>query len=875
MNLNRLSKRLTRTISGAVLAAAIWLPAESADARIMKELGEPAALGEPIQQAALFDGVYGTENGQDMLYTTSAGNPAMFNAVNLDTYTLARALPLPVGKSAWAHVTAPDGSVYIGVSDGGPILLRYNPASGTIDNLGAAVSGAKSVWSLTADEHGNIYGGTFDDGKVFQYNPATNQFRDYGVMVEGRDYVRSIAYKDGYVYAGIGAVGDLVKLNVETGEKTVIPLKPIEGVTQYPFVYGLDVRGDYLFAFLSGDGKAIYIIYDLDNETWLDQEYWGVSGLRVSPERNNKVYFVQNRELMEWDMTTRTAEPTGMTYGSSLRNSGWVRLDNDPQMPNPVLVTVQYAGGTAYFDVDARKVTTKPAVVRGSSLGIQALEKGPNGVLYMSGYTAATGAAYDPSTGQFSTFPLGQAESIGSSGNTVYFGVYPGAEIRAYDTGKPLKPDMPDQNPTLLFKVEDEQDRPYVNTFGDGKAFFGTIPTYGKTGGALVVFDESDPAGTYKVYRNVVQDQSIVGLAYRDGLIYGSTSIRGGLDSVSPATKAKMFIWDVEKEEKILEWEPDIPGAAKAPIMISGLTFGPDGLLWAAADGILFAIDPDSREITKSKVIFPGVENYGMWRPIHIRFSDDGLLYTDIYGKLVVVDPQSLEFANLGVSAALFTIGDDGNLYYAQEGTLYERSVSDAEYASPGRLSLEAPSKAAPGETFEVKVRVADAYRLYAADVSLEFDPAKVRLTDIRAGDAFAADAFADSRTDHAAGTARAVVTKLGDQEINGNAHVFTFVFQALDVKGPASVTLKRGSALGAVHTAESGLLYAEAEDRSIAVNLRDLTDVNGDGRVDEIDLVAVAKRVGASSFDPDLDVNGDGTIDITDAALVAMDLFE
>jgi len=865
-------------LSAALIALTLAIPAGHASAAPGQRFGTPAEIGQPIQQTALFEGVFGKENGHDFVYTTSAGNPAMFNAVDLDANRLVKALPLPEGKSAWSHTIAPDGRVYIGVSDGGAILHRYDPENGTIEQLGTAVSEAKSIWSLTTDARGNVYGGTFDQGKVFQYNPATGQFRDYGVMLEGRDYVRSIAYHDGYVYAGIGSIGDIVKLNVETGEKTLIPLKPIKGVQQYPFVYGLDARGDYLFAFLSGDGKAIYIIYDLKNGQWLEEEYWGAAGLRVSPAYNEKVYFLQNKELMAWDMATHEAVSTGIPYGSSLRNSGWIELEDDPGFANPVLATIHYGGSVALFDVEAGKLTTRLPGIQGSALSIHSLEKGPGGKLYMSGYTAATAAVYDPALAQSSTFTMGQAESIGISGSKVYYGEYPGASIHMYDTALSLQPDAakPLQNPVKLLQIGEAQDRPYVNTFGDGKAFFGTIPSYGEVGGALAVFEESDPQGTLRVHRNIVPGQSIVGLAYRDGLIYGSTTIRGGLDSVTPETKAKMFIWDVAAEQKIAEWEPDIPGMAKAPIMISGLTFDQDGLLWAAADGALFAIDPQTKAIVKSKQIFSGVQNYGMWRPIHIRFAEDGLMYADLYGKLIAVDPGTLAHVDSGIATSLFDIGDDGRIYYAQEGRLMSVALEEEQYAKPGELRLTAPSSAVPGATFEIRVKMDAAAGLYGANLSFGFDPRQLELKEIKRGGSFGDGSYLDSRIDQAGGLAYAVLSATGPRGVNGDADLLSLVFEAKEGTGQASVVLKKGSTVGAQHTPESGLLYPTDHDVAVSVALKKhREDVNGDGKVSIEDLVAVAKQAGKPITDARFDLNGDGKVDVTDVALVALILFE
>lgn len=128
----------------------------------------------------------------------------------------------------------------------------------------------------------------------------------------------------------------------------------------------------------------------------------------------------------------------------------------------------------------------------------------------------------------------------------------------------------------------------------------------------------------------------------KDGIIYGSTSQRGGLNAPIeslPTEPPKVFVWDVASETKTAEFSLDIPGL-NTP-MISGLTFDKGGNLWGAADGVLFTLDTETNKVSKYKNIYPEISGRGMWRPVHIKFGEDGLLYTDLAGKLTVVDPVS------------------------------------------------------------------------------------------------------------------------------------------------------------------------------------------------------------------------------------------
>ncbi|WP_309120250.1 cohesin domain-containing protein [Paenibacillus sp.] len=687
MNSFRISRFSAIVLTAAMLLSVLYVPKAKAATGTGTEYGAPVEVATPIQSAtsiAIYDSVVGTEDGANVIYTTLSGEPAQFAVIDLDTYEVVRALPLPEGKDVWSHVIAPDGSVYAASSGGR--LYRYSPQTKAIEELGVIRAGETAIYGLSVDEAGNVYGGTYPNAIVWKYDPATKLFSDYGRMSETANYVRSLAYHDGSLYAGLGASGKLLKLNPATGEKTDIPLPTVTGVTygNYPFVYQLDVVDDYLFAHLSGGGISTLIAYDTVQQTWRPEQFPGFHGNRVSPPMNGKAYFKRNasggNRLVELDLATFQTRDTAMVQDFSMKGGGWASIPNDPLLPGPTLVNMRFDGKVGFFNIETEKYYEKPAIVEGRAIPIHALEKGSDGRLYMSGYPGGSAAIYDPATGRTTVLPMGQAESIGQVGDIVMFNTYPKANIYGLDVTKPIDA----SNPTKLFAIGEEQDRPYVNiTVGD-KMYLGTIPDYGKLGGALVEYDAATKE--YRVFRNVVQDQSIVGLAHKDGKIYGSTSILGGLDSDPTSAAAKVFVWDAATKQKLAEFSPSLPG--KAPTMISGLTFGPDGLLWAAANGTIFAVNPDTQQVVKSKEIYPNVVDYGMWRPIHLRWGTDGLLYTDLYGKLTVVDPDTLEFDSLGINTPLFTIGDDNDIYYASSTKLMKIPVTQRSAEPPAEPAL-------------------------------------------------------------------------------------------------------------------------------------------------------------------------------------------
>lgn len=491
--------------------------------------------------------------------------------------------------------------------------------------------------------------------------------KDYGSVAPGQSYSRSTAYYNGYLYLGIGVDNRIVKLDVETGEYEAIKMP--DHVIPGSSVWQLDAAGKYIVAGVGG-GSNTLLFYDTETGQWSDNYYTNNKGLRLihGLPGSNKVYFLQGSRLKEVDLNTLEAVDTGVVFGTFLRNTAWVELESEPDFPGKSLVIVQFGGQVTYMNLQTKKVKTIQSPIVGNPIPIQTLEKGHEGSLYLSGYPGGKGAVYNPDTNENSNFTLGQAEGIVPLGNKMYFGIYPGAIIL----------EMYATNPVLSIKqIYDipNQDRTFIMTAANNKLYIGTIPDYGHLGGSLTVLDPASVKDT-KVYENVVHNQSIAGLAEANGKLYGSTTVAGGLGIDPTEPVAKIFVWDLEKGEKVTEFVPEIPGVTVQPKMISRMSLGPDGLLWSAAGGTVFALDPETLTIVKSKNVYPEVKDYGRWRPIHIRWGEDGLMYTNLAGNLTVIDPDSLASETLA-KAELMTIGDDGQIYYADKANLMKIEVLD------------------------------------------------------------------------------------------------------------------------------------------------------------------------------------------------------
>ena len=661
----------------------------------------PVDLGAPVQTAQAIDAEFGQEDGVHVAYTTvtgsaSAGDYATFSVLDIDNEQLLRQFKLEGTSNAWNHVKTPDGRVFIGASHK---MFMYSPDTKQITDLGVPLPGTSSIWALTSDEEGNVYGGIFSEavkGRVFRIDAQTLEITDLlNRPVDSNEaYIRSMAYHDGYIYAGTGSTnGRVWKISTSNPQTDSISLglpgSPEDAIykglyDKMGFVYGMNVHENYLFAFYNG--PSIMQVYDLEKQEWTQAGYSNIRGVEAATGYKDGKVYTSKKDGKMWEIDLATLEERAvMDFDGNIRHSQWMNIANQPEFPNGAMVSISFNARVTLFDPATGQKKTMKLLVQGQGINLQALETGPDGKLYMSTYLNSEGAQYDPATGKFTVFPLGQAEGLGHVGDMMYFGLYPKAEIAAWDTRTPLPINT---GPETIFHIGEDQDRPFIVTEGDGKLLLGTIPGYSQTGGALTIYDPaaSEASGNpeFEVFRNVVQDQSITGLLYKDGLIYGSTSVAGGLGNAPAGLRAKLFVWDTTAKKKLHEWEPQLEGLDSLQ-MISGLTLGPDGLIWAAANGIVFAFDPDTREIVKSRNIHPDVKVFGKWRPVHQRFTSDGLLYSDAGEKLVVIDPETMAYRLVKEKASLFSLDSNDNLYVAEATKLlkYPPSAKPVEPETP------------------------------------------------------------------------------------------------------------------------------------------------------------------------------------------------
>lgn len=635
-----------------------------------REYKEPVNLGPMVDVGLGQAGAVGVNaKGENEVYFLSNGSPGTFYALDGDTGEVKHSQIIPNTIAVWAITIGKDNNVYFGGTEDGK-MYRYLPESKVVEDLGSNPAD-KWIWDLEVANNGKIYGTTYPNAKLFEYDPTTKQYTDLGSMHTVQQYARGLSIDGDDIYVGIGTnARHLFKYSISGKTKEEIIIDGYSG-TSGTFE---DIRiiGDYLFL---SNGTINMLVVDKNSLEIVSTFQYSNNIAYPSKEDPDHVYFKFEKNFYKFNIKTLEKTEIELEYDlpDTVRTKDikWIEHNGVAK----IALLTQYAeymliepisGSVDFISLD---VSMQP-------VDIQALEVGFDGRLYMGGYQRGM-SVYNPFTGEreINLPNFAQPEGIGFLNDRVWYGTYVGAIMYSFD---PTKEISLTENPNYEYKIKDEQDRPFAIESGDNKLFVGTIPDYGVHGGVLAIYDEL--TDTWSQHRNVVQDQSIISLAYKDGFVYGGTSVWGGLGIEPVAKQAEMFIWDVENEKIVKSFNLDIPSIDEEPRMIGDLKFGPDGLLWGVVDGTIFAYDIEKESVVKSKMIQPSLYNSSKWFPYRLHFAPDGMLYTTISRKLVAIDPETLDHKII-VDQFInnMTVGVDGTIYYALKSELYMIEVAETD----------------------------------------------------------------------------------------------------------------------------------------------------------------------------------------------------
>ncbi len=648
----------------------------------MIQYSKPTELCEPLWAVQPQEACFGMENGENMMYTTTAGVDAVFNVYNLDKKELVFSQKMPNCSKIWQHIRDSKGRIYMAEHED---LWCYDPSNRTLRNLGKYSDTESYSFTATIDEQDRLYIGTYPNAKVICYDPQTEKFIDLGQVDPKASYVRSIAVHKGYIYAGTFGTppGRLVRINMENPSEQVIFDVPGDlkacNVEKLRFLYGMNMAGDLLVIYCPmGDEHRMILFDTVKGEFIRDFVFEGeYSGYVTSPLIGNRSYFTSEGKVCYLDTETAQCTVTDIDLGKNLPlyGCGLVQLKGYEGFEGVSLAGIDLEKGAPFFinPASGKVMRWESVGLVGGVIRIQAIEKGRDNHLYLSGIGAPRNGDYDIKTGAVDFFVAGQIEGILEYENKVYLGAYTGARVLIYD---PNQPRIQEVNPKLMGAIAPHQDRPFALTAGEGKIYFGTTAVYGRLSGAIATYDIQ--TGELTTDFAPVENHGIMGLTYRDGLLYASTTVYGGLGSKPTETNAKIFVYDPVKKEKLAEFEPHFKNAPH-PLYIGGLGFDEKGRLWGASGLTLFEFDPQTgevlRELNFGDYNYP--PNVHQWRQTYIRFDGEGHLFVNLNG-VRAVDIETMTYQTLtDIDTPLYTIAQDGNLYftYEEDSVLYRIEI--------------------------------------------------------------------------------------------------------------------------------------------------------------------------------------------------------
>lgn len=653
-------------------------------------------------------------DGQPQMYLMGSGEPAKFSVVNALTSELVSVHELPGAGGSWAVETVNDGDVYVGSYSTGH-LHRYNSADDTMEDLGAPVPGQSAIWSLTHDENGVVYGGTGSDGHIFSYDPETGQTRDYGALATDDQplLARSLTAGDGKIYTGVGSGAALYEIDAESGQRRQIGLPEDFGDLDY--VYDLGLRDGLLVARGTDGGEPNPLhVYEVDSDEWVDSVD-GAQGLFITPVApdGRSVYFVKENTLHRYDLESLEAEATSLTGIGDARGFGFLDL-GDPEWPGMTVVGLRHTGDYFLHNLETGESRKATAEAAGAPAPLRAMSEGPDGRVYFGSFLAGGLAAYDPETGEKELIDgtrVGQAEGMTQHDGAVYVGTYPSGSIWRYD------PDEPEQPPEEVLSLYDDhgQSRPFGMASAGEYLAVGTVAKNGALGGGLTILDPE--TGEYW-FDDVVPGQSVTALTYRDGVLYGTTSIYGGAGAPRPTeTDAVLFAYDVEQREVMWQMAP-LPGEGA----LGDVAFDKDGKLWTHSTVSVARIDAETREVeaTRNYGSYPWEDVDHAWGAADVWIDPyDEDLYVVSQGSMYRIDPETLDRTRYFRPASQGLFHNNGNVFLSRnpqawEYTPNQRTAAELQLGSDTVIKGQAQTVTATGlgadEPVEVWDRAAHEY---------------------------------------------------------------------------------------------------------------------------------------------------------------------
>ncbi|GAB2594029.1 YncE family protein [Kribbella endophytica] len=537
----------------------------------------PTLAAENLGPASAVTSTSVAEQVGDRIWTASSGvSPVQVGAFDPATQKIEQKIALPTGAGAWA-MTHVGTDLYIGLYTPGDVY-KIDTTTGALTKVARFGS---FIWSIAATPDGRIVAGTYPDGGVHEYDPATGATRSYGAAFPGEQYVRSIAADETTIYAGVGTKAHLIAIDRISGERRdVLPARYADRT----FVATLALAGGKLAAGLSPTGTML--VFDTANLA---------EPVEVQPPGGDQYVTAITVDEPTGDVYLGT-RPSGTLYRS--RGGELQRLGSpyDGAYFNRIFVD----GGTIRAELTSEVVTfdESAGTFSGTDLGAAGLPPAPEqamGIAATRDTVLVSGKAgiqvHDLKAGtNHRVFLPGEAKTLTPVGRDVYLGVYTLARLWA------MKPDGTGLHE--YGRIENEQTRPTDEAYDERTRtlLISTEPDYGKYDGTLT--EQQFGTGRREVHRGVVPHQSVRSVGADDGIAYLGGATRNSLGTTPVLPEATVVAFDLRRNRTL--WE--IAAAPGAQAFSDVVPYR--GRLYATTDdGRLAVLDQRTGKVLSTQTI--------------------------------------------------------------------------------------------------------------------------------------------------------------------------------------------------------------------------------------------------------------------------------
>lgn len=499
------------------------------------------------------------------------------------------------------------------------------------------------AFSLLELPDGKILMGTFPDAHFYVFDPATDEIKDYGSIldVNWRTYIRSLAYdKKGWWYAGIGVTESaVVAFNPTTGEKKKIQaLNPSADLNGMPYVR-VGVNGEVFGNYPNEDWQLL----NEGNATPYDKKMPALVKQKTGTQDTILKQFPDGRTLVEFNTLER-----------------YYRISSAEDSGETKKIPFDYKTGGARVYI----------LVRDQEKHIYGGTGHPLRFFKM-----------DHQTGEIKHYGLdgynGHFNDAIIVENELYAGLYSSGTIVHYDLAAPIHGSK-GINPRVLTERDPIVGRPHAIIASPDKRYIymGGTPGYGKTGGGLVIWDRQTSSVSTILHEALPKWQSIMALkSLADGRLVFGTTTAPGTSGEQLAKAASVGVLDPVEKKLIHSFTITPDQSAIKDIMVdaSGKVHG------LTINGIYFVYDPKANILLHQENL---AKHYGypagMQGPRILFALEDKTIVAVFQNNLVEISPETYKHALIAPtpeSISVSFVGKEGEVIMAAGPILWKTKL--------------------------------------------------------------------------------------------------------------------------------------------------------------------------------------------------------